>query len=669
MEQAVIKSVLNLDIAQFKAGIQSASDQSGGMEKKFSGLKTAIAGAFSVSAISSFIKETFRVADAIDDMSARTGLAAETVQTLGVISNEAGVSMGTFESSILKMTRSQAEAQSGNKNLQAAFEHLGISLEELSGLSPDQLFDRVTKSLASNAGNAAATAAAYDILGKGAGTALNELRKLGEEGVENVNKRLLDQNQILSNDTVKNLADAELAWTRATTAAKNFGISLVGGLAKFSEDLYVGLDALGKTNEELKQIAETEQWLVQKAAEKAQKEKEKQALMEMQRAIEDEMLKYDKAQAEHYAATVTNEEKLADLKQRALEAEQELRNLYGEGDEARLRRIRLETELLQTGDEIAKIEKTLADEVLKKQDEEKKNLKKTAEEYAKIEKELAEEVFKKQAEEKERLKKISEEFAAAEKELTDYLTAKWWDALEPQQQLEELKLRQLDAEDQLRTMEEQGLQNTAGYVKLLLDVEKKKDDVLKVEKELAAKSGESATNMGSVADEAKNSKNGISELSSEIGKLNRFELGNLITNMKLLQSALKSIAAEGGFPDIKLPDLKNFTIPEWMRDKSSVDQVRNFIAALRELFTSLSGATDFSKIGQALNFKMPDTSKTDLPGLAEVLRASKNAQYGELSIQVSYPKEGIPVDPRGLNLASISQSLQTIAAMKGVIFA
>lgn len=196
-----------------------------------------------------------------------------------------------------------------------------------------------------------------------------------------------------------------------------------------------------------------------------------------------------------------------------------------------------------------------------------------------------------------------------------------------------------------------------------------KNKLLDVQQELSRAEGDTSKKSAEVTDNVKQSTDQAEKLRTEIGKMNVFEVGTLIKNMKLLQLGLQAISDSGGFPEINIPDLSGLELPDWMLKGNAVDKVRNFIDALAGLARGLAGGKfeGLEKL-KDLDFKLPDTTKVDLKGLAEILKATKDAKFGSLSLTVDYPDAGIPLDVSNLKLDSIEESLAVLAGMKGVIW-
>jgi hypothetical protein len=132
---AEARARLSLDSKPFTDKLAEASDK---VENKFVGaLKSvgpAIAGAFTVGAVTNFIKSALSLGDEIDNLSNKLGLTAETVQSLKFTAEEAGIEFGKVEAAVLKLSRSSIDAQAGNEKMAQSFAAIGISVDELKTL-------------------------------------------------------------------------------------------------------------------------------------------------------------------------------------------------------------------------------------------------------------------------------------------------------------------------------------------------------------------------------------------------------------------------------------------------------------------------------------------------------------------------------------------------------
>jgi len=115
-------------------------------------------------------------------MSQRTGASVEALSGLQYAARQAGVDAEALEKGMVKMARTIQQAADGSHEAQQALAHLGITVAELSGLSPDQQFARIARGLAEIPNPTTRAARAMAIFGRGAAELLPLLNR-GEEGI------------------------------------------------------------------------------------------------------------------------------------------------------------------------------------------------------------------------------------------------------------------------------------------------------------------------------------------------------------------------------------------------------------------------------------------------------------------------------------------------------
>jgi hypothetical protein len=118
------------------------------------------------SAFQQFIGGTAGAVASIDDLSKRTGLAADVIQGYALAANQSGVSVETFGKSVQRLTINLGEAQTGNASAVKSFADLGLSVAELSTLRPEQAFEAVVSAISKLPNPAQQAAAAVGLFGK-----------------------------------------------------------------------------------------------------------------------------------------------------------------------------------------------------------------------------------------------------------------------------------------------------------------------------------------------------------------------------------------------------------------------------------------------------------------------------------------------------------------------
>ena len=155
-------------------GVQATQGMSGAfdnLKKGAFGLRSVLAplaAALSFSAIAAFTRSAINAADALNDMSQRTGIAIEQLSAFDYIAKLSGTNVEAFAGGIRFMQKNLSEAASGSKQAQEAFSQLGINFKDIENLSPDQQFIAIADRVDQLGSSSDRTRAAMDIFGRSA---------------------------------------------------------------------------------------------------------------------------------------------------------------------------------------------------------------------------------------------------------------------------------------------------------------------------------------------------------------------------------------------------------------------------------------------------------------------------------------------------------------------
>jgi len=154
------------------------------------------------SAINMAARVTESVA-AIDDLSQRTGLGVESLQSLQLAADLAGVQ--NLEGALQKVSVVLGDAAAGSESARKAFSNVGLSVDSLLKLSPDEQFKAVAKAIGSIKGPAAQAAAAVDLFGKSG----VELLPLFASNLEEIEHRAKQLGMVLSGNQVSAITEMD----------------------------------------------------------------------------------------------------------------------------------------------------------------------------------------------------------------------------------------------------------------------------------------------------------------------------------------------------------------------------------------------------------------------------------------------------------------------------
>jgi hypothetical protein len=159
-----------------------------------------VAGAFN-----SFVAGSAAAVASVDDLSQRTGVSTQTLQAYQFAAEKSGVSVEAFGKGVQKLGINLGEAQTGNKGAIKSFADLGLSVQELSRLSPEAAFEAVAAAISQLPGPAQQAAAAVSLFGKSGA----ELVPMFAEGAGYLSEMRAEAERlglVLSKDQVQGLA-------------------------------------------------------------------------------------------------------------------------------------------------------------------------------------------------------------------------------------------------------------------------------------------------------------------------------------------------------------------------------------------------------------------------------------------------------------------------------
>lgn len=154
-----------------------------------------------------FIGGALEAADALDELSERTGVAVETLSVLRTLPelSDAGGLQGLGDA-FRRLARAIEQAQQGASGAREAFETLGITVEDLRALSIEQVFFRIAAAQSRFADGAGKTAILLRVLGRSGDDVLPLLNRLARDGFDRLRESAEASGAIISRDTARRIA-------------------------------------------------------------------------------------------------------------------------------------------------------------------------------------------------------------------------------------------------------------------------------------------------------------------------------------------------------------------------------------------------------------------------------------------------------------------------------
>jgi hypothetical protein len=187
----------------------------------------AVGNAFrsAASAVSGFVSSIRVSADASGKLATRLGMSVESLQGLQMAATMAGV--GDLTPTLQKMSIILGQAAAGAKPATEALAGIGLSIDDLAGMNPDEQFKAIAAAISAIPDPASRAAAAVKIFGKSG----VELLPLLSQNLEEVQARMERLGAVLSSDQTEAIEAMNDALTMVQATFEGIIGQVVGNLA------------------------------------------------------------------------------------------------------------------------------------------------------------------------------------------------------------------------------------------------------------------------------------------------------------------------------------------------------------------------------------------------------------------------------------------------------
>ena len=243
-EQKKLNGVLSEAVAKYTAlgkevppHIAALHAQTQNLTKGSTGLTSALSGlipAITVGAVIGFAKSAIDAAGAIADMSAKLGVSTTTVQRWKFATEQTGASIDDVSTAMSRLSTLVSE---GGPKAEAAFKNVGLSLEKVKTLKPEELFEATAKAIGAMENPTARTAAAIELMGR-SGTALLPAMA---EGFDVLGDKAQATGQVMSEDVVAASDALGDAWGSLLGSGQTLMVSVLAPLAPLLTSIAEGL--------------------------------------------------------------------------------------------------------------------------------------------------------------------------------------------------------------------------------------------------------------------------------------------------------------------------------------------------------------------------------------------------------------------------------------------
>jgi hypothetical protein len=180
----MLKTIFGVDTSRLKKGFDRANNS---VDKFSRNVVKKFGAAFSTVGIGLFFRKMTQDLDRIGKLAAR-GFSTDFVQDLGIEAKKAGTNIDAVIPKIIDLFKEINKGGAPSDEIVKNLERVGLTINDLKGLSMESLFMTVTKAIGETTNRAEANAAALAILKDGSGELTELLKVLAEDGLGSYSK-------------------------------------------------------------------------------------------------------------------------------------------------------------------------------------------------------------------------------------------------------------------------------------------------------------------------------------------------------------------------------------------------------------------------------------------------------------------------------------------------
>jgi hypothetical protein len=162
--------------------LENASDKVSGAFKSLGAAAIAALGVGSVAALSSMVKGYIDAAEALKDLSIKTGASVENLSAFASIGKLTGTTADTIGQAMNRLAKTMAGSSEESKGAAQALKALGIDFAAFDAMRPDDKIVTLAKAMNQFEDGSAKSAVAMTLMGKSGADLLPFMRDLGNQG-------------------------------------------------------------------------------------------------------------------------------------------------------------------------------------------------------------------------------------------------------------------------------------------------------------------------------------------------------------------------------------------------------------------------------------------------------------------------------------------------------
>lgn len=199
--------------------------------------------------------DTAAAGDEIDKMSQKIGISAEAYQEWAYVFERSGTDVNNLQAGMKTLSTVIADAATGSESAAEKLSAVGLSIEDLNGLTQEQQLEMVVSALQDMGSGAERTAAATDLLGKSA-TDMAAVLNMTAEDTAALRQEAEDYGMVMSDEAVAASAAFEDSLSRLKDTLSGTKNGIVGEVLPSITQLMDGIADLVAGNENAAQEIE-----------------------------------------------------------------------------------------------------------------------------------------------------------------------------------------------------------------------------------------------------------------------------------------------------------------------------------------------------------------------------------------------------------------------------
>lgn len=195
------------------------------------GRRIMLAGTAAIGSAFAAAKVFGSMGDTVQKMAKRTGLSTEALSELSFAAEQSGTDLESLENGLRRMQRTIGDALDGLSTAEDALARLGLSVQQLLGLAPEEQFKLIADRIARIEDPTLKAAAAMEVFGR-SGTMLLPLIEQGTAGIEALQKEARELGLTISTEDANTAAEFTDAMNRLWRVVKSGAFALGAAFAK-----------------------------------------------------------------------------------------------------------------------------------------------------------------------------------------------------------------------------------------------------------------------------------------------------------------------------------------------------------------------------------------------------------------------------------------------------